>query len=206
MQEFIISNSISHQGEAWVKILLFFIIMLNLTTHLLAAEAKVKTLVIVSHPYPESSTFIKALESTARSIKGVEVRNLENLYGFDTRAIDGTKEREITRQYDRIVFLFPTHWFNITPMMKAYLNDTWGNVGPGLWKGKEMLIVSTAAGGSSTYGKNDRIGVDLKDVFLPMKASALHCGMTYLEPLVFESVSTSKIKQYQESLIQRLTN
>ncbi|MFS6972503.1 NAD(P)H-dependent oxidoreductase [Escherichia coli] len=29
--------------------------------------------------------------------------------------------------------IFPTHWFNITPMMKAWLNETWGSVGPGLW-------------------------------------------------------------------------
>lgn len=187
------------------KMLLFFMLMFGLIPHLFAAQAQVKTLLIASHPYPESSTFIKGLEEAARSVKGVEVRNLESLYGYDTRAIDGAKEREITRRYDRIVFLFPTHWFNITPMMKAYLNETWGSVGPGLWKGKEMLIVSTAAGGSSTYGKNGRIGVELKDVFLPMKASALHCGMTYLEPLVFEAVSHSKLKSYQKALIERLS-
>lgn len=187
------------------KMLLFFMLMFGLIPHLFAAQAQVKTLLIASHPYPERSTFIKGLEEAARSVKGVEVRNLESLYGYDTRAIDGAKEREITRQYDRIVFLFPTHWFNITPMMKAYLNETWGSVGAGLWSGKEMLIVSTAAGGSSTYGKNGRVGVELKDVFLPMKASALHCGMTYLEPLVFEAVSYSKLESYQKALIERLS-
>ena len=30
-------------------------------------------------------------------------------------------------------------------MMKAWLNDTWGSVGPGIWQGKEMMIVTTAA-------------------------------------------------------------
>lgn len=49
---------------------------------------------------------------------------------------------------------------------------------PGLWQGKEMFVVSTAAGGSSTYGPDGRIGVSLADVFLPMKASALHASMT----------------------------
>lgn len=95
------------------------------------------------------------------------------------------------------MFLFPTHWFNITPMMKAYLNETWGSVGPGLWQGKEMLVVSTAAGGASTYGKTD--------VFTPMKASALHCGMTYLPPLVFQGVSHSQLPKYQEAFIERLS-
>ncbi|TQR34469.1 flavodoxin family protein [Campylobacter sp. MIT 99-7217] len=187
------------------KILSFIALLMALISLAFGAEkTDIKTLLIASHPYPESSTFIKALEEAARSVEGVEVRNLEQIYGFDTRAIDGAKEYEITKKYDRIVFLFPTHWFNITPMMKAYLNETWGSVGPGLWKGKQMLVVSTAGGGRSTYGKNGRIGVELKNVFLPMKASALHCEMTYLEPLVFEGVSYSRIEEYKKALIERL--
>lgn len=167
------------------------------------ASAK-KTLVIVFHPYPEQSFFIRGLQKAAESVENVTVRNLESIYGFDTRAINGSEERRIMQAHDRVVFLFPTHWFNITPMMKAYLNDTWGSVGPDLWKGKEMLVVSTAAGGDSTYGKNGRVGVALADVFLPMKASALHCGMTYLPPLVFQDISRSQLAQYQQQLIARL--
>lgn len=164
----------------------------------------IKTLLIASHPYPERSVMIKGLQQAAESVDGVTVRNLETIYGFDTRSVDGQNEREITRQHDRIVFLFPTHWFNITPMMKAYLNDVWGSVGPGLWQGKEMLVVATAGGGASTYGQSGRIGIDLADVFWPMKASALHCGMTYLPPLTFQAVTTSDLPQYQQRLIERL--
>ena len=169
-------------------------------------KSSVKTLLISSHPYPERSFFIKNLESAARSVNGVLVRNLESLYGFDTRSIDGTAERAITREFERIDFLFPTHWFNITPMMKAYLNETWGSVGPGLWQGKQMLIITTAGGGASTYGANGRVGVALKDIFVSMKASALHCGMNYLKPLAFEGVSSSELKNYQNALISRLTS
>ena len=167
-------------------------------------RTRIKTLLIASHPYPERSVMTKGLQQAAESVDGVTVRNLETIYGFDTRAIDGQNEREITRQHDRIVFLFPTHWFNITPMMKAYLNDVWGSVGPGLWQGKEMLVVTTAGGGASTYGQSGRIGIDLADVFTPMKASALHCGMTYLPPLAFQAVTASDLPQYQQRLIGRL--
>lgn len=168
-------------------------------------KSSVRTLVIVSHPYPERSVMIKGLQQAAESVEGVTVRNLETLYGYDTRKINGDEERRITRENDRVVFIFPTHWFNITPMMKAYLNDTWGSVGPGLWKGKEMLIVTTAAGDDSTYGKNGRIGIELADVFTPMKASALHAGMTWLPALVFQGVSRSQLPDYQRQLIERLT-
>lgn len=135
----------------------------------------------------------RGMQQAAESVEGVTVRNLETIYGFDTRAIDAQKERELTKQHDRIVFIFPTHWFNITPMMKAYMNDVWGSVGPGLWQGKEMLLVTTAAGGASTYGESGRIGVKLEDVFLPMKASALHAGMTYLTPLAISIGFSFKI-------------
>ncbi len=167
-------------------------------------KTEIKTLVIVSHPYPERSVMTKGMQEAAESVEGVTVRNLETIYGFDTRAIDAQKERELTIKHDRIVFMFPTHWFNITPMMKAYMNDVWGSSGPGLWQGKEMLLVTTAAGGTSTYGESGRVGVDLEDVFTPMKASALHAGMTFLRPLAFRSVSRSKLAEYQEKLIQRL--
>lgn len=69
-----------------------------------------------------------------------------------------------------------------------------------------MLVVSTAAGGASTYGKNGRIGMSLAEVFAPMKASALHCGMRYLEPLVFEAVSISKLEEYKRAFKERLEN
>jgi glutathione-regulated potassium-efflux system ancillary protein KefF len=171
---------------------------------MLTQQTLVKTLVIVSHPYPEQSTMIKGLQQAAEQVKGVTVRNLESIYGFDTRAIDAQKERELTQAHDRIVFMFPTHWFNITPMMKAYMNDVWGSVGPDLWQGKEMLVVTTAAGGSTTYGKSGRVGVKLEDVFTPMQASALHAGMTYLPPLTFQSVTVAKLPEYQQQLIKRL--
>ncbi len=166
----------------------------------------IKTLVIVSHPYPERSVMTIGMQQAAESVEGATVRNLETLYGFDTRAIDARREYDLTREHQRIVFVFPTHWFNIPPMMKAYLNDVWGSVGPGLWQGKEMLLVTTAAGGSSTYGESGRIGVDLGDVFLPMKASALHAGMTYLEPLAFQAISRSRLPDYQQVFIERLTS
>ncbi|WP_082683121.1 NAD(P)H-dependent oxidoreductase [Entomohabitans teleogrylli] len=169
-------------------------------------QARIKTLVIVSHPYPERSVMIKGLQQAAERVDGVTVRNLESLYGFDTRAINGSQERDITGQHQRIVFMFPTHWFNITPMMKAYLNEVWGSVGPGLWRGKEMLLVTTAAGGDSTYGKSGRIGVALDEVFTPMQASALHAGMTFLPPLAFQGVSGAQLADYQQQLIARLEN
>ena len=189
-------------GLFWLLAVTAFLFSFTPTSR--AAEAN--TLVIVSHPYPEQSVMTKGLEEAARSVPGVTVRNLVALYGFDSRNINADEERRLMREHARVVFIFPTHWFNITPMMKAWLNDTWGSVGPGIWQGKEMMIVTTAAGGESTYGESGRIGVSLADVFTPMKASALHAGMTWLPPLVFENASRRRLPEYQRQLVERLTN
>ncbi|WP_417763313.1 hypothetical protein [Shewanella sp.] len=37
-----------------------------------------------------------------------------------------------------------------------------------------------------------------------MKASVLHAGMTYLEALMFQRISRSKLPEYQQALIERL--
>ena len=189
-------------GLFWLLAVTAFLLSFTPTSR--AAEAN--TLVIVSHPYPEQSVMTKGLEEAARSVPGVTVRNLEALYGFDSRNINADEERRLMREHARVVFIFPTHWFNITPMMKAWLNDTWGSVGPGIWQGKEMMIVTTAAGGESTYGESGRIGVSLADVFTPMKASALHAGMTWLPPLVFQRASRDQLPEYQRQLVERLKN
>ena len=189
-------------GLFWLLAVTAFLFSFTSTSR--AAEAN--TLVIVSHPYPEQSVMTKGLEAAAQSVPGVTVRNLEALYGFDTRNINADEERRLMREHSRIVFIFPTHWFNITPMMKAWLNDTWGSVGPGVWQGKEMLIVTTAAGGDATYGETGRTGVSLADVFTPMKASALHAGMTWLPPLVFLRASRDQLPEYQRQLVERLKN
>lgn len=68
-------------------------------------------------------------------------------------------------------------------MMKARLNDTWGSVGPGIWQGKEMMIVTTAAGGESTYGESGRIGVSGRRLYADEGQRAA-CGHDTASPLV----------------------
>ena len=149
-----------------------------------------KTLVIVSHPYPEQSKAIQALEQAARQVEGVEVRNLETLYGHDTFAFDVAAEQKASEAADRIVFLFPIHWFNLTPMLKGYLNQVWGYgwaFGPdgAALKGKAMQVVVTAGATDHLYAPQGLIQSTIEDVLTPMKASALYVGMTYRKPLAF---------------------
>lgn len=173
-----------------------------------------KTLVIVSHPYPDQSHAIKTLANSALDIKDVTVRNLDNLYGSDVTAIDVAAEQAAYEGMDRIVFMFPIHWFNLTPMLKAYLNEVWtygwafGPDGDAL-KGKEMLVVTTAGASAHMYSKQGLVECTLEEVLTPMKASALYVGMTYLAPLYFYDamdLSTARVAELQDQLKARLTH
>ncbi|GGB01822.1 hypothetical protein GCM10007414_13790 [Agarivorans gilvus] len=81
-----------------------------------------KPLVIVSPPYPEQSNAIKSLENAALDVADVTVRNLESLYGNNLDSIDVAAEQAACEGIDHTVFVLPIHWFNLTPMLKAYLN------------------------------------------------------------------------------------
>ena len=172
-----------------------------------------KTLLIVSHPYPEQSQVIKALQQTAEALPNVTVRNLEALYGHDTSAFDVAAEQRAHEGVDRVVYLFPIHWFNVTPMLKAYLNQVWsygwafGPDGKAL-QGKQMQVVVSAGATAHTYSEDGLIQSTVQEVLTPMKASALYVGMPYAEPLAFyESMGASgdKLASFQQALRACLT-
>lgn len=171
-----------------------------------------KTLLIVSHPYPEQSQTIKALQETAESLPGVTVRNLEALYGSDTEAFDIAAEQLAHEGADRVVYLFPIHWFNLTPMLKAYLNQVWtygwafGPEGTAL-KGKEMLVVASAGATPHTYSEAGLVRSSIEEVLTPMKASAYYVGMNYSSPLAFfgaRGADHKRLAEFQSAFKERL--
>ncbi|MBW5891449.1 NAD(P)H-dependent oxidoreductase [Pectobacterium polaris] len=170
------------------------------------------TLVIVSHPYASQSRVIKMLQQTVEARNDTVVRNLESLYGNTISEFDVVAEQAASEDADRIVFMYPTHWFNLTPNLKAYLNEVWTYgwaFGPGgeALKGKEMLVVTTAGASEHLYSHDGLIDGTMDDVLTPMKASALYVGMKYVEPLAFFEVTQADketLLDFQTKLSARL--
>lgn len=171
------------------------------------ASGSPSTLFIASHPYPERSIVNKALQNTAAKIPGVLFKNLEAIYGDNLRGINVEAERGAYEGIRRVVFMFPTHWFNLTPMLKAYLNEVWTVWAPGALNGKEMLVVTTTGADAAAYTHEGKIGLTIEEVLAPMRASANYTGMTYLKPLAFLGVTNASpemIRSYQQALSERL--
>lgn len=75
---------------------------------------------------------VKGLQQAAETVNNVTVRNLDEIYGKRLGNIDVAQERKLIVEHERLVLIYPMHWFNTTPQIKAWLNDVWGSVGPGL--------------------------------------------------------------------------
>lgn len=170
-------------------------------------QAQSKVLVIASHPFPEKSVINKALQESVKNMDNVIYRNLETLYGNDITAIDIEAERRAYEGVDTVVYMFPIHWFNLTPMLKAYQNAVWFQWGPQHLKDKKMLVVVTAGATEKDYSRDGKIGLTIEEILAPMHASANYLGMTYLKPLTFLGVTgadENQIKSYQKQLSERL--
>ncbi|QXI28553.1 NAD(P)H-dependent oxidoreductase [Pseudomonas vanderleydeniana] len=171
-----------------------------------------KTLVITSHPYPDQSRVIKALQDAAVTLPEVTLRNLESLYGQNLGGFDLAAEQKAYEAAERIVFLFPIHWFNLTPMLKAYLNEVWtygwafGPQGQAL-QGKSMQVVVSTGATAHTFSHQGLVQSTIEEVLTPMKATALYVGMNYLPPLVFHEVvgaSPQQVEGFQQQLTEML--
>lgn len=166
-----------------------------------------KTLIIASHPYPDRSVVNKALWEVAQAAEDTMFVNLESVYGDNMRGFDRAAERRLYEQMERMVLMFPIHWFNMTPMMKAYMNEIWGSGAPSELRGKELFAVVTTAGGADAYRRDGRLGFTIEEVLTPLAASANYTGMNYSEPLAFlgsAGASGSALRGYQDALAARL--
>ncbi|OMG80656.1 hypothetical protein BI147_28555 [Achromobacter xylosoxidans] len=165
-----------------------------------------KTLILASHPYPDRSVVNKALWEVAQKAEGAYFRNLETVYGDNLRGFDRAAERRLYQQMERLVLIFPIHWFNLTPMLKAYMNEVWGSGAPPELRGKELFVVTTTAGGEDAYSPKGRLSFTIEEVLTPLRASANYTGMKFAKPLCFFAASgdANALRGYQQALAARL--
>ena len=75
-------------------------------------------LIIYAHPYPHHSHANKRMLEQARTLEGVEIRSLYQLYpDFN---IDIAAEQEALSRADLIVWQHPMQWYSIPPLLKLW--------------------------------------------------------------------------------------
>lgn len=171
-----------------------------------ASSDGARTLILASHPYPERSVVNKALWEVAQRAPKASFRNMESVFGNNLSGFDRAAERKLYEWMERLVLIYPTHWFDLTPMLKAYLNDVWGGGAPPELRGKELLVVTSTGGSARDYTREGSLGFTIEEVLTPLRASANYTGMRFAKPLVFFGASgdSGSLRRYQEDLRARL--
>lgn len=145
-----------------------------------------KTLIVFAHSNFKNSRVNKALLEEAEILPNVTIRNLDQIYGSDFSKIDVPTEQKYLKENVRVVFQCPTYWFNVPPMLKAYMDAVFTHgwaygTGEHALAGKVFqLVVSTG----SSFDKYQKSGVAIEELFKPILHSAAFLGMIVAQPLV----------------------
>lgn len=164
-----------------------------------------KTLVIVSHPEIEESSSQQYLLESFPKTEAVTYHHLEGTY--PDGKIDVTKEQELVREYDRIIFQFPFYWYTSPPMLKHWQDEVllehfaYG-VGGYQLKNKELGLVLVIGVGEKEYQVGGNEGYTISSLTTPYQAMAKKLGMTFLKPLAIHQFQYMKEKEQMRLLIK----
>jgi len=147
-------------------------------------------LLIFAHPYPDKSRANRSLLDAARSVDGLEVRSLYDLYpNFD---IDVGVEQEALTRASVVIWQHPTYWYAPPSLLKHWfekvLSRGWayGDGGDAL-RGKRCLWVTTTGGEPGAYGPDGMHRLPFHEFVPPVEQTARFCQMTWESPLIVHS-------------------
>lgn len=159
------------------------------------------TVVILAHPNMEGSVVNKIFIEELRRDKSEDVI-IHDLYKkYPDFNIDIEAEQQLLSTADRVILQAPVYWYNITPLLKKWLDDVYqygwafGEGGNNL-RGKSFGLVVTAGGTEEKYlGMKDELpslGACYTGLYLVFK----YTGATSTPPFLhFGSTPTSSSKE-----------
>ena len=151
----------------------------------MASDSKI--VVYFAHLAIEKSVIHRAMRDAIRDLPHVDFRDLHELY--PDFYIDAAKEQSVLCSADLIVFQHPIYWY-AAPAILKHFQDTvllrgfaYGPGGTAL-RGKDFLLATSTGAALSEYRPGGIHHYPFEDLILPIKQTALFCGMNYLPPLV----------------------
>lgn len=148
-------------------------------------------LVIAAHPALEHSRVTRALLRAAREERP-EVA-VHDLYArYPDYCIDVAAEQQALAAARLVVWLHPTYWYAMPPLMKLWLDEVFAfgwAYGPGgvALRGKALWLATSTGGDPLAYSTSGRHGHPFEHFLLPWRQTAYLTGMKTIEPLVLHA-------------------
>ncbi len=165
-------------------------------------------LVIAAHPQIEHSRVTRGLLQALRRERPDVV--LHELYArCPDYFIDVPAEQAALLKARLVVWLHPTYWYSMPPLMKLWVDEvlTFGwAYGPGgeALRGKGLWLVTSTGAAQDAYSRSGRHGHAFDDFLLPWRQTAMLTGMQALEPLVMHGAHRSDEHLLQANAAQFL--
>jgi glutathione-regulated potassium-efflux system ancillary protein KefF len=175
-----------------------------------------RIVVIAAHPQLEHSHVARALLHALRDRHGrgeLAEATVRDLYArYPDYWIDVPAEQAALAEAELVVWLHPTYWYSMPPLMKLWLDEVfqfrWA-YGPGgtALRGKALWLVTSTGGTEEAYhpaGHNRYFF----DAFLhPHEQTAALTGMRWLPPLVLHGahrIGSAELAQHVDVFLDRL--
>lgn len=146
-----------------------------------------RVLVLYAHSAPHASRVNRRMIAAARSLPGVTVNELYELY--PDFAIDVRREQALLTEAELIVMQHPIQWYGMPSLQKEWLDQVlehdwaYGKKG-NMLEGKRFLLALTTGGQAAAYSAHGEHGCPLAAFLPPYRQTVALCKMRWLEPLV----------------------
>jgi glutathione-regulated potassium-efflux system ancillary protein KefG len=144
-----------------------------------------KILILFAHPTLRRSRVNAALRAAVEGIPGITVHDLYAHY--PDFLIDVTREQKLCLAHDVIILQHPFYWYSTPAIAKEWLDLVlehgwaYGNTGRAL-QGKIFFQVLTAGGDALAYSPDGSNRHTIRELTLPLRATAELCRMRWLPP------------------------
>lgn len=151
-----------------------------------------RILVLYAHPAPHRSRINRRLADAARSLDGVLVQDLYEIY--PDFYIDVGREQALVEQAELLVFLHPIRWYSMPSLLKEWVDSVllpgWAyGSGVTTLRGKGYWLVVTTGRPEEAYRVGGPDGRPFAAFLPPFEQTALRCGMTWWPPHILHGAN-----------------
>lgn len=173
-----------------------------------------KTLIIVGHPNYAISNVSKAVVDNIKDQNNLDITINILWENYPDYRINVDREQELLKQHDKIIFLFPTQWYEVPSLLKKWEEDVllsgfaYGKGGDFL-KGKQALFISSAAGDSQDYSTEGSNLYPIMDYYKTIYQTYRRCSFEIKEPMFYLGVyrrPDTDIQAFAKKAYEYITN
>jgi glutathione-regulated potassium-efflux system ancillary protein KefG len=155
------------------------------------AEPYQRILLLFAHPAIEKSRVNRELLAEARTLPGVTVRDLYEIY--PDLIIDVRAEQSLLIEHDVVLLQHPFYWYSTPAILKEWMDlvleygFAYGDKGTAL-RGKSWVHAITTGGSEEAYTAEGANRFTMRELLAPLDQTATLCGMNFLEPFLLHGV------------------